>query len=259
MKEAFADLKQLFPVMPHDCEQALMNTVYSVREKQPVATFFSLRRTLILTAALLTVAVMASAAFYPQIISWFESRYGSKYAQWMENGSVAVSDAVKEAEGAVFTVNEVLVKDRGLYVMGTIQAADGYTLVEYDCSAQEPFGYNVHHGENAPEGTPTIAEKATETGSKLRYVICHIEKIGVDGGVMLMPASWGYDAKVQRDGSIVFTMEIEDGTAIEPGTTYTLEFSAQTYGANSDGTLNTDDVSQAVWQFDVVPLPISQP
>jgi len=152
----------------------------------------------------------------------------------------------------------VLTRGRGLYAMGAIEAADGHMLVEYDCSAEDPFGYNIHYGDAAPEGTPSIIEKAHESGSSLRYVICHIEKIGVDGGAMLAPGSWGYDARVQRDGSIIFTMMVEDGMAVEPGVTYTLEFSAQTYGANSDGTINFDDANEITWQIDVVPEPIDQ-
>lgn len=256
MKEAFADIKQVFPPIPPACDQALMSVLYSVKEKKQAAVYQPARRVMILIAALLAVTCMASAAFYPQIITWFENLYGETYSRWMANGDIAIPNATREATGAVFTLNEVLTRGHGMYVLGTIQPAEGYLLVEYDSSAHDPFGYNTHHGETAPEDTPTIAEKAKETDRRLRYVICRLESIGVDGRAMLTPGSWGYDANVQQDGSIVFTMEIEDNMTVVPGETYTLKLHAQTYGAYSDGSINPDDTSEALWQITVSPKAI---
>ena len=253
MKEAFDHLQQVFPDMPPACEQALMAAVHSVAERPRARLLHPLRRVAVLAAAMLTIACAAGAAFYPQIIPWFASRYGQEYAAWMEQGSVAAPNASVAAEGAVFSVDEVLVRGRGLYVMGTIRAAQGYVLVDSECSAQEPWGYNIHYGEEAPEGTPSIAQVAESTGSAIRYVFCDLRGVGVDGGALLLPGSWGYGATVQRDGSIIFTIEAEDGLAVEPGKAYTLEFSAQTWGAHADGSINHEDMTETFWRMTVTP------
>jgi len=253
MKESFVDIRQVFPQMPAACEQALMRTVYTLPAAEPVRSFRAGRRFAILAAALLAFACAAGAAFSPRIVEWFTAQYGAEYGAWLQDGQVAVSLASVEEGGAVFTIDEVLVRGRGLYVMGRIQAADGYVVVDYDCSADDPWGYNIHYGEEAPQGTPTILQKAAETGSSIRYVSCYLERIGVDGGAMLAPSCWGYGVTVQRDGSLVFTMEVEDGMAVEPGAEYTLELCAQSFGAHADGSLNPEDRSQRIWTVTVVP------
>lgn len=259
MKEAFDHLQLVFPDMPPACEQALMAAARSVTEKPRVSSLRPVRRAVLLAAAMLTIACAAGAAFYPQIIPWFASHYGAEYAPWMEQGSVASPNASAAAEGAVFSVDEVLVRGRGLYVMGAIRAAEGYVLVDSECSAQEPWGYNIHYGEEAPEGTPSIAQVAEATGSAIRYVHCDLRGIGVDGGALLLPGSWGYGATVQRDGSIVFTIEAEDGLAVEPGREYTLELSAQTWGAHADGSMNHEDMTETIWRVTVTPEELEQP
>ncbi|MBQ8536619.1 MAG: hypothetical protein IJ461_04360 [Clostridia bacterium] len=253
MKQAFDQLQQIFPEMPKACEQALMTTVYSVQERKRSFTYHSARRAAILLAAMLAVTCAAGAAFYPQIINWFVNHYGQAHGAWMEKGSIAIPNGSVEENGAVFTIDEVLVRGRGLYVLGTIRAEEGYILVDSQCSAQEPWGYNIHYGETAPEGTPTIYQKAEETGCAIRYVHCDLSRIGVDGGALLKPGVWGYGARVQQDGSIVFTMEVEDGMVVEPGREYTLEFCAQTYGVQADGSINEEDMTERVWQITVVP------
>ena len=248
MTDAFDNLRQVFPQMPSACDEALSRTLYSLEEKKQKAVLPMARRAVILAAAMLAVCCVAGAAFYPQIISWFGDHYGSTYAAWMEKGNVALPQTSVEAEGAVFTVDQVLTRGRSLYVLGKIKPQAGYLLVDFDGSAQDPFGYNVHYGDKAPEGAPTILEKAQETQNRIRYVHCALESIGVDGGAMLAPGVWGYAVEEKADGSIAFSMEIEDGMAVEPGTEYTLEMSAYTYDP-----ANREQLSETTWTFTVQP------
>ena len=258
MKETFADLKKVYPEMPAACDQALMNTVYSLPEKQRVVAFRPVRRIAILVAVMMALTGVACAAFYPQIISWFSNRYGREWGSWMEEGSVALPDSSVEVNGAVFTIDEVLARGRGLYVLGHINAEPGHILIEQEGNVTDPFGYDIHHGETAPEGMPTITQKAAEDGSSLHYVGCDLVGVGVNGGAILQPGVWGYGVKVQKDGSIVFSMEVEDGIVVEPGKEYTLVLQAKSYGLLQDGSINYDDLTEKTWNFTVVPELIQQ-
>lgn len=211
------------------------------------------RRVAILVAALLVITCAAGAAFYPKIISRFSAQYGENWGAWMEKGKASSPDASVQVGGAVFAVDEVLVRDRALYVLGHITAEDGNILVAQDCSIDEPFGYNIHYGETAPEGTLTIAQKAQQEQAALRYVTCYLNGVGVDGGQVLQPDCWGYSAKVQRDGSIEFTMEVEDGLVVEPGTEYTLELEACVWGLMQDGSIDEANPTNKTWRITVTP------
>lgn len=259
MKDAFDHLKQVFPPMPKACDRALMTAACSVKEGRgrPV-----LRpgRLAILAACMLALTGVAAATFYPQIAALFSDRYGQAFGTWMEQGSAAAPRETVSAGGAVFTVEEVLVRGRGLYVMGTIRPEEGFVLADADCgSAQEPWGYNVHNGETAPEGAPTIAQKAAEDGCAIRYVRCALRGIGVDGGETLLPGCWGYSIMAQRDGSFVYTLEVEDGMVVVPGSTYTMELCATVWAAGEDGALDPDTQTEQSFSVTVAPQPVSQP
>jgi len=227
MKEPFHDLQIIFPAMPAACDYALMAAARSAAVQKRRYAFrpaFALALTLMLA---LTCA--AGAAFYPQIISWFTSQYGENWGVWLQEGSLATPQITSEAEGAVFTVDEVLVRGRGLYILGSIRPEEGFAIADYD-TRRDP-----------------------SEGKTLRYVHCCLERIGVDRGAMLTPGTWGYAMEEKIDGSIGFSIEVEDGMVVEPGTEYTIEMYACTYGASADGSVNVEDRAETVWTFTVIP------
>ena len=162
MKETFNDLQIIFPTMPAACEQALMHAAYSASVPQRRLSF---RPAFALALALmLAFTCAAGAAFHPQIIGWFASRYGDAWGAWLQKGSVAAPQITVEAEGAVFAIDEVLTRGRGLYVLGSIRPQDGYAIADYDAIGE------------------------LQNDKVLRYVQCGLSAIGVDGGAMLTPA-----------------------------------------------------------------------
>lgn len=253
MKETFQRLDQIFPDMPPACDNAFMKTVCSVEERASPPPHRRLRLVAIVVVVLLALTCTAGATFYSEIVAWFEQQYGQSYGAWMEQGMIASPNVSVEENGAVFTINEILVRGRGLYVMGTIRAAEGFVLVDGYASARDAFGYNVHKGEKAPAGAPSIKEWAAQMDSSLRYVECTVTRIGVDGGTMLSPDEEMYITEIQRDGSIIFTLAIEDGQTVEPGTTYTLELCLQTCGARADGSIDEMRLTERSWLITIVP------
>lgn len=236
---------------------AIRETDEKERKKKRIGSFRP-RRVAVLALALVLLTGVAGAAFYPQIISWFSNQYGQEWNDWMADGSVAQPNASVEIEGAVLTIDEVLVRARGLYVLGSIKPQEGYLLIGQDGHADDPFGYDVRSGETPPAGAQTIAQKAAETGATMRSVGVTLEEIAVDGGASIPVQSCGYTEKAQMDGSIVFSIEAEDGRAVEAGREYTLLLCARSY-AVSDATATTPDaLTEKEWQVTVVPKQIAQ-
>lgn len=227
MKEPFCDLQIIFPNMSAACDYALMAAARS-ESVQKRRCAFRPAFVLVLTLILMFTCV-AAASFYPQIIGWFTNQYGESWATWLQGGSVDVPQITAAAKGAVFTVDEVLVRGRGLYVLGSIHPEEGYAIADYD------------------------TRKAPLDDKTLRYVHCGLERIGVDGGAMLVPGTWGYATEEKKDGSIAFSIEAEDGMVVGAGTEYTLEMYAHTYGTNADGSVNPEDRQETVWTFIVHP------
>lgn len=257
MKE-FDDILYLFPEMPAACDEALNTALKSLPEKRRSFTFTPRRTAAILLAALMALCCVAGAAFAPRIAAWFAGHYGASYGEWVAGGNLAQPNASVTENGAVFTIDEVAARSRGLYVLGTIRPEEGYLILDSECSTEEPFGYNIHYGETAPEGTLSFAEKAQAEGKALRFVHCDLRSIGVDGGAMLVPGSWGYGARMQPDGSIVFTMEIEDGMTVQPGSEYTLELCATTWDASAGGYCNYENGTEQVFTVTVVPTSMDE-
>jgi len=227
----YNDLQTIFPCMPAACENALMAAARSVAVKERARSF---RPAFVLALALMLILTCAAgAAFHPQIIGWFAGQYGESWGAWLQEGRVAAPQLTVECKGAVFSIDEVLTRGRGLYILGSIRPQDGYCIADSD------------------------SPKTPEAGKTLLYASIYLEKIGVDGGAMLAPGCWGYGVEEKADGSLVFSIEAEDGMAIEPGTEYTLEIRVRTYGANADGSVDMEDMDERWQTFSVRPEAIT--
>lgn len=251
------ELKNLFPEIPEACADALLSAACSVQEEEPMRKRMSVRRGAVLALTLICVAAAALAAFAPRITALFGEHYGAQFQTWLEGGRAAPVAASLTVEKVDFALTEVAQRNRALYAMGTITPQQGAVLVATDCTTEEPWGYDVHHGDQAPEGAATIAQKAAETGAAIYAVDVFLEGIGVDGGTVLAPDCWGYDVMPQRDGSIIFLLELDDGSVVEPGETYTLEMSARVQQLTADGQPSGEPV-RVTWTAEAKPAPIQQ-
>ncbi|MBE5795184.1 MAG: DUF4179 domain-containing protein [Clostridiales bacterium] len=248
------DLQQVFPDMPESMSRALMETASSVKEESEM----KMRHTLSLALAFVLVFIclmgVALAVFQPQIANIFGQHYGNDFKAWMEEGDVASAEDSVVVEGITFTLNEVATRNHSLYCVGTVTPGEGILLLSDDYPATEPFGYATFHGDKAPEGTPTVLEKAQTDGSTMKQVSISLETIGADGGAMIMPGSWGYDARPMRDGTIQFLFEVEDGVAIpEDARTYAIELRATVRSVSSEGEVDYTNCIDQKWIVEVQP------
>jgi hypothetical protein len=257
------DLKRMYGTTPERFKRRVAFALQKTEEKPMKHTV----RTILVTAIILLLLTAAAyAAFSSQVLDFFGKSYGNDYKQWLEQGEVAVPNQSLVLDDAVFTVDEIIYRDNGLYGVGTVSLREGSAavLIAEEYTPDEPFGYDIHgaggHVEEAPAGTPTIAEVAAEKGGKILMVSYTMpEQIGVDGGEMLFPPWVGVELVPQRDGSIQFCFELSDGVAIADGDIYTILMWSSVCEMTADGEQLTDTRHGENWTVEIAPEPINEP
>jgi hypothetical protein len=164
----------------------------------------------------------------------------------------------------MYTLDEVVYRNNGLYGVGTIRVKEGSgaVIIMDDQLLSDPYGYDIHGGigrpETAPEGAKTVAEVAKEKGGKVLLACVRLNRIGVDGGELLSPGCSGYSWAPQRDGSYLFSFEVSDGVVVDEGTTYQIEMRSYFFETDADGNLIQDTKQVGDWLVTIQPEPISE-
>lgn len=253
------DLKGLFPEIPESISRAVMETAGSVKEESDMKVRSTIRFALAVALILILLTGVALAVTYPKISAVFGSRYGEDFQQWLEGGNVAAPENSITVEGVTFTLNEVAVRNRGLYGYGTMTPGEDIVLLAADYTGSEPYGYATFHGDKAPEGTPSLLETAAAEGKAIRQVEFHLEKIGVDGGALVQPDGWGSDMLPMRDGNIQFLFEVEDGVAVlSDAKTYTIQLLATVRNVSENGEVDYENAVRREWTVEIAPKPFNQ-
>lgn len=216
------------------------------------------RFALVLALVIISMMGVALAAFYPQITGLFGLHYGEDTQAWLEQGDIALSADSVQVDGVTFTLEEVVYRNHGLYGMGTIKPSEGVVLLDEESTLGDAYGYAVHYGDKAPEGTITIQEKAAQEGSVIKQPRIYMGKIGVDSGKLLQPHSFGLGMTPQRDGSIQFLFEVEDGQAISEGETYTIQMTAIVRNVSPDGIVDYETSARQEWTVTIKPEPFAE-
>ena len=256
------DLQKIFPEIPASCSRVLMDTAGSLKEESEMKRGYSPRPTtrfaLVLALVIISMMGVALAAFYPQITGFFGLHYGKDTQAWLEQGDIALPADSVQVEGVTFTLEEVAYRNHGLYGLVTITPGDGVVLLSEDSNVGDAYGYAVHYGDKAPEGTITIQEKAAQDGSAIKHVGFYLDKIGVNGGALLEPNGWGCGVYPQRDGSIQILFEVEDGIAITEGDTYTIQMTALVRNVSPDGVVDYENPINQTWAVKIKPEPFAE-
>lgn len=256
------DLQKVFPEIPASCSRVLMDTAGSLKEESEMKRGYSPRPTtrLALVLALVIICMMgvALAAFYPQITEAFGRHYGEDTQAWLEQGDIALPADSVQVEGVTYTLEEVAYRNHGLYGLVTITPGNGVVLLSEDCNVGDAYGYAVHYGDKAPDGTISIQEKAAQDGSIIKHVGFYLDKIGVNGGALLEPNGWGCGVYPQRDGSIQILFEVEDGIAITEGESYTIQMTAIVRNVSPEGVVDSANSVRQEWTVTIKPEPYAE-
>lgn len=232
-------------------------------EAQPVKRKFAVRTALLAAMAMVLLMAAAYAAFSSQVTAFFGKLYGSDMQTWLEKGDVATANQSFTLQGVTFTLEEVVYRNNGLYGVGAIRPQEGSAavLITEDYTPDAPYGYDIYGAggisEEAPAGTPTIADVVREKGGKLMMARTLPDRIGVDGGELLSPGTIGYTLVPQRDGSIRFSFELSDAYAVEAGEIYTIQMWVSVYEMTADGDIKADARHSGTWTVEIRPTPIN--
>ncbi len=255
------DLKTMYGTTPESFKHRVSFALKQTEEK-PVK--HTMRTVLIATAIVVLLTAVAYAAFSSQVAEFFGKFYGNDMKQWLEQGDVAVPEQSLELNGVVFTLDEVVYRSNGLYGVGTIGVKEGsnVVLITQDYTPDAPFGYDVYGiggvPEEAPDGTPTNADVASEKGAKLLMVDTIPDQIGVDGGPLLNPPTVGTSLKPMRDGSVQFLFEMSDATVIAEGAVYAIKLWSSVTEVTPDGQMDHENRQAEYWTVDIRPEPMGE-
>ena len=195
-------------------------------------------RLVLLTALLIALSAAAAvAAFHSQAADYFGQHYGEDLRQEMLAGEIALEPQAHRVGDVIYTLEEVVYIDNGLYGMGRITPArEDVLLLAEDYELSDAAGYGLHYGEesHAPEGAPSYAQLAEEKGARVVQVRISPDAVGVDGGTMLPLNAAGSSLTPQLDGSVLFAFEIPTGVAVEAGQTYTIRLWAANWAADGN-------------------------
>ena len=256
------DLRKVFPEIPASCSRVLMDTAGSLKEESEMKRGYSprpaTRFALVLALAIISMMGVALAAFYPQITGLFGLHYGKDTQAWLEQGDIALPADSVQVEGVTFTLQEVAYRNHGLYGLVTITPSDDVVLLSEDSNVGDAYGYAVHYGDKAPEGTISIQEKAAQDGSVIKHVGFYLDKIGVNDGALLEPNGWGCGVYPQRDGSIQILFEVEDGIAITEGESYTIQMTAIVRNVSPEGVVDSANSVRQEWTVTIKPEPYAE-
>lgn len=232
------DLKTMYGSIPQSFRARMTQTLANGCEKTSSSSN-RLRAGLAAALILIALAAVAMAAFSSQVAEFFGQFHGGAQKEKLLTGSVAQPSQSLRLGDVLYTLDEVVYIDDGLYGIGRIAPVDNakVVLMPEDYSPSDAAGYGLHFGEesHAPEGALTYAEATAEKGAKLMLAKAAAEAVGVDGGELLEPISVSHTNLPQRDGSILFAFELPTGIAVEEGEVFAIRLWVSSWEVAPDG------------------------
>ena len=201
--------------------------IAQAKGEKPVKRKISLALVLCIVSGIAVIGTACALLASSQVADFFRQYWGKDMGDWLQEGKIAQVGESVTAGDVVFTLDEVVYRDRGIYGVGTARPADPKNvLVPMDladdwavCSRTE-------------EGKALIALAAAANG-KMISVSCVPEAIGVDEGTMLPVNAGAYNVR-NEDGSVTFSFEA-GGYALEDGETYQVTLGYETAELGADG------------------------
>lgn len=200
------DFSRTWGSMPASFEHRVQYALRRTEEEKPVKK--PVFRTIAIVIALLTIATAACAAALSKTAEVYGSMFGQDVTDRLEAGELAVSGASHQIGDVVYTLDDAIFAEDGLYAAGTIKPAEGakVVLIPMDYEVTDPAGYQIYNGEKAPEGAPSYRDQAEASGAKLVRVWVMFAN-DVDANNPDIGGSVGSECILQSDGSIVFASD----------------------------------------------------
>lgn len=201
--------------------------IAQAKGEKPVKRKISLALVLCIVLGIAAIGTACALLASSQVADFFRQYWGKDMGDWLEEGKIAqVGESVTVGD-VVFTLDEVVYRDRGIYGVGTARAVDSKdVLVPMDMADDWTIWSQKEEGK-------ALVSQAAATNGKLITINCIPDKIGVDEGTMLTVDAGVYNVR-NDDGSITFSFEAS-GYALEDGTTYQVTLEYETTELGPDG------------------------
>ena len=222
------NLRDAFGAMPTEMHDALMRTARSVKEEEPVKKRIS--AALVLAIALgLAVIGTAYALFSSQVADFFGLHWNAELGERLQQGKIAQIGESVTVGDVVFTLDEIVYKDRALYGVGTARPVHPQDVLVPNDFAHDPEYFAMN------EAAQVFAAKAQATGGRMLTINATPLEVGIDEGTMLRVGTCGYYDVANEDGSLMFSFEADDGFAINEGTSYQIQMESYVEQLDAEG------------------------
>ena len=201
--------------------------IAQAKGEKPVKRKLSLAIVLCIVLGIAIIGTACALLASSQVADFFRQYWGQNMGDWLEEGKIAqVGESVTVGE-VIFTLDEVVYRDRGIYGVGTAKPVDSKNvLVPMDLADDWSACFQNEEGK-------ALISLAAATNGKLITVNCVPNKIGVDEGTMLTVNAGVYNVR-NDDGLIIFSFEAS-GYALEDGTSYQMVLDYETTELTPDG------------------------
>lgn len=210
--------RRAYSPVPDALEAHVSSTLSGLEEEKKMRKL-SLRTAIIAVAIVILLCGVAYALIESKtanLLGWF---YGEEKKEELLSGDIAPSGQSRTLGDVVYTLDEVVYHEGGLYGTGSIRPADGANIVllAEDYAVTDAAGYLLFYGpdEVVPEDAPSYAELAAQKNAKIILAKCVANGVLNEDG-SLNASEIGYAFLPQQDGSIHFWFEFEGG-AVEDG------------------------------------------
>ena len=201
--------------------------IAQAKGEKPVKRKISLALVLCIVLGIAIIGTACALLASSQVADFFRQYWSHDLGDWLQEGKVAQIGESMTVGDVVFTLDEVVYRDRGIYGVGTARAVDSKdVLVPMDMADDWTIWSQKEEGK-------ALVSQAAATNGKLITINCIPDKIGVDEGTMLTVDAGVYNVR-NDDGSITFSFEAR-GYALEDGTTYQVTLEYETTELGPDG------------------------
>ncbi len=204
-------------------------------------------------SVILALAVLgtACALFSSQVADFFSRYWNRELGESLQEGKVAqIGESVMIGD-VLFTLDEIVYKNRSLYGIGTARPVQDTDVILPMDLAEDPESFLMN------EEAQTLAAKAKDAGGRILTTSSMPKRIGVDGGTLLMPGCIGYYDIANGDGSVIFSFEASDGLAVSEGTSYQIEMESTVQQIDESGETASGTPLRAHWTVSCTPVIIS--
>ena len=195
----------------------------------------------------LSIIGTAYALSSSQVAEFFGLHWNQELGESLKEGKIAQIGESVTIGDVVFTLDEIVYKDRALYGVGTARPVHENDVIIPMDIAENPEYFTI------TEEAQALVEKAKAFNGKMLTTDSMPTKIGVDGGTMLTPGCIGYYDLANEDGSVTFSFEASDGFAVNEGTSYQIMMESWVWQMNENGEKIDGTRMQGDWTVSCVP------